>query len=247
MSRASSAPPGGGYLQRLKGALEGLSSAESAAVSAVAELLAERVRGGGVVHTFGCGHSALVAAEVSYRAGGLASVNFLGVLPGSAGWVSATDAETDPAPAARLVEQGGVESRDAVVLVSHSGAGPLALAVAGEAAARGAATVALSAAAHTPLARATTLGLATGAPADDCALHAGSAAYGSLSSVLAMALLNAVLAETITDLLAAGWRPPILKSIHADGGRARNASILAHLAPRIPCWQRIASVSREGA
>ena len=133
-----------------------------------------------------------------------------------------------------------------MVLVSHSGASPLALAVAREASARGAATVALSAAQDTPLARATTLGLATGAPADDCALHAGSAAYGSLSSVLAMALLNTLLAETITRLLAAGWPPPILESIHTDGGRARNASILARLAPRIPCWRQIACVSGEG-
>ncbi len=45
------------------------------AIRRAAEMVAETVGQGGLVHAFGTGHSHMLAEELFYRAGGLAAVN----------------------------------------------------------------------------------------------------------------------------------------------------------------------------
>ncbi|HXT71531.1 MAG TPA: sugar isomerase domain-containing protein [Vicinamibacterales bacterium] len=229
----------GSYLQRLGDYLEQMYAAEDTAIRDAVNLLVERLNRGGILHTFGTGHSSLVAAEPTYRAGGLAAVNFIGLLPGRTGWNAAIEIENDPSPAAGLVKQAGVRPEDIVIVISHSGRSPLVLAVADCAAAAGAAVMAVTASGRNPLASRATLVLETGAPADDCTMSSPLHPYGSVSSILTLMLLNAVIAGAVGFALDRDVALPVLESVHADGGPAHNASVMAPLVERVPCWSRM--------
>lgn len=238
-----SVAPHQAYMSRLEHYLQHMLAAQTGAIERAARLVAQRVQADGILHTFGSGHSSLVAAEPSYRAGGLATVNFLGLLPGSHGWIAATDSENDARPAARLIAEGGVRPGDVVAIVSHSGQSNLVRGVNDHARRAGAETLAFTASVANPLGSGVTIALETGAPADDCAMTSPVHPYGSISSILTLMLLNAVIAGAVGELIEAGRQPSVLESIHAEGGREHNERVMAVLASRVPCWKRIQCVS----
>ena len=92
-----------------------LSITQGPAINAAGELITKCILGGGVIHTFGCGHSSLVAAEPSFRAGGLAAINFLGVLPGRGGWLASTEFESKTQDAIKFLTRGGVRKQDIIL------------------------------------------------------------------------------------------------------------------------------------
>lgn len=102
--------------------------------------------------------------------------------------------------------------------------------------------LAFTASANNPVASHATLVLATGAPADDCAMSSPVHPYGSISSILTLMLLNAVIAGAVGLLLCRGNELPVLESVHADGGPEHNERIMAPLASRIPCWNSMPCV-----
>src|SRR5262249_1729987 len=59
------------YWQQIRRVLGEL---EEQQVKAAADLVANALYGGGIVHVFGGGHSALLAQEVFFRAGGLVAI-----------------------------------------------------------------------------------------------------------------------------------------------------------------------------
>ena len=234
----------GTYLERVGAYLEQMYAAEDHSILEAATLVADCIDSGGVLHTFGTGHSGLVAAEPSYRAGGLAAVNFLGILPGRTGWGAAIAIENDPDPAERLIRDGGVRPGDVVAIVSHSGRSPLVLAAAEYAVRAGASVLAFTASAKNRLAAHAALVLETGAPADDCAMSSPVHPYGSISSILTLMLLNAVIAGAVGILIQRGRDIPVLESVHADGGPAHNERIMAPLAARVGCWTRMPCIEK---
>ncbi len=54
--------------------MEKLAETQLPAIGQAADLIAERVAGGGIIFTFGTGHSHELAEEVAYRAGGVVPV-----------------------------------------------------------------------------------------------------------------------------------------------------------------------------
>ena len=63
------------YLNRLIELLDRFRITQRDALGRAAEILAERLQRGGVLHLFGTGHSHMIAEEIFYRAGGLVPVN----------------------------------------------------------------------------------------------------------------------------------------------------------------------------
>jgi len=210
-----------------------------------ADELSKIITKGGVFHTFGCGHSALVAAELSYRAGGLACVNFLGLLPGNAGWVAATEAETDSSLATKLISKSGMINTDMVAIVSHSGKSPLVLKVVETAHQVGASVLAVTRSIDTPLSQQADFTLVTDVPPNDCALEMQGYQFGSLSSVVSSTLLNTLVTMTVEKLLAQGVDPMLLKSVHSPNGTFHNQEVMARLKTRIPCWWHNTSVEEN--
>jgi len=63
------------YFSALLRVLTNVMESQSEPIARAADVLARAVAKGGILHTFGTGHSHLIAEELYYRAGGLVSVN----------------------------------------------------------------------------------------------------------------------------------------------------------------------------
>lgn len=65
----------GSYHEKLVGALERIHAVQMPALNGVADRMFATMRGGGLVHLFGSGHSHLPVEEAFFRSGGLAPMN----------------------------------------------------------------------------------------------------------------------------------------------------------------------------
>ncbi len=114
------------YLQRLHDLLERFRTTQGVALAHAADLLADSLWRGGIVHLFGTGHSHMIAEEVFYRAGGLIAVNAMldGSVVLSGGALRTTDTERTPGAAAAIALRYDLRAGDCGVVISHSGRNP---------------------------------------------------------------------------------------------------------------------------
>ena len=102
---------------------------EAEAVQHAAQVLSRAVGAGGVVHVFGAGHSQLVAADATYRAGGPAWTN--GILDPALsimrGALASTLTEKIAANADAIFRQVSPQPQDACVAVCNSGTTPISV------------------------------------------------------------------------------------------------------------------------
>lgn len=114
------------YLDRLRDLLERFRVTQREALNRAAGTVAECLRGGGMVHLFGTGHSHMIAEEVFYRAGGLIPMNAMldasVVLSGGA--TRSTETERTPGAAAAIAARYDLRADDAGVVISNSGRNP---------------------------------------------------------------------------------------------------------------------------
>lgn len=106
------------YYRRAGELLDRAWKANAATIDALAPVIGECVAGGGVVHTFGSGHSELISREIIGRAGGLVCVT--GIVDPTAGFV-----ENLPGYGTRLAErydrQHGLRAGEVLIAISNSG------------------------------------------------------------------------------------------------------------------------------
>lgn len=247
----ASRAPGSGAAQYLRRAAEVLARAsedEQANLLEAATRIVDRLARGGLIHTFGTGHSHLMAEEVFYRAGGLARVNPLLVdalmLHVSASGSSAL--ERQPGLAAGLMKAHPMQSEDVLILASNSGGNAVSVELAVLARQRGVLVIALTSLKHARSA----LGRSAadsrlheeadivldnhGEPGDACIPVPGSdAVVGPTSTVVGAALLNALMAEVTFQMVARGLDPEIFTSANTSGGDERNAALIARYQARI--------------
>ncbi|HJN90678.1 MAG TPA: sugar isomerase domain-containing protein, partial [Verrucomicrobiota bacterium] len=111
------------YLQTVKGQIEALGNSQVASVETAAGWFAEAISAGRLVYIFGTGHSHMLAEELFYRAGGLASIVPMLqpqlMLHESAS--ASTQAERDPEIVRELLQQYPMSSGDVLVVASNSG------------------------------------------------------------------------------------------------------------------------------
>ncbi|MGB0416242.1 MAG: sugar isomerase domain-containing protein [Coraliomargarita sp.] len=199
--------------------------------------IAESIAADGVLHTFGSGHSQILAAEIERRAGGLVPVSSIN--DPADGWP-----EQIAGYGARLFQryayQYAVQPNDLVLVISNSGRNASPIEVAMEAKAAGLGVLALT---SLDMSKATTsrhpsgkklyeladLVLDNGGMPGDAAIDAPGFAYkvGPTSTMSGALLLNLLSMEIIENLIAMGVTPPTYVSQNADGGAEHNEA-LAH-------------------
>ncbi|WP_216207163.1 sugar isomerase domain-containing protein [Amycolatopsis aidingensis] len=241
------------YSERMCAALGTIVRDEAAAIRTAATLVADQLRGDGLVYVYGPGaHSALAVQDVFYRPG--CPVNLAPVIdPGTTllgGAFRSTAAERAEGHVADVVAGSGVSSGDPFIIVNAFGVNAAAVGAAEAARDLGARVIALSsraAAAALPsghparardgedLSTLAEVHIDTHVPAADVMLDAGPGVrVGGASTALNSFALHAVLASAVEQIVAAGGEAWVWRSSYTEGGDAHNARAAERVRERVP-------------
>lgn len=238
------------YLNGVIHLLERIRDEESESLQKAAEIMAEAVVGGQRIFAFGCTHSSLPIQDLVYRAGGLMLINPI-FAPGIASM------ETRPATMSSAIERlsgyalvilDGTPAQpgDVLILVSVSGRNAVPVELAQYARERGLKVIGVTSLAYSG---AVTSRHPTGKKMHEFAhvvldnkVDKGDAMlqtegvpqkFCPASGVTSIALLQALVAGTIEELLRRGFTPPIFLAGNVDGGMEYNARLVAQYKDRI--------------
>jgi len=220
------------YVDGLQGVLERIKREQAGKIKQAGELVAAALSAGGVIHTFGTGHSHLIADEAFFRAGGIAAINpildeRLIFLKGA---LESTRAEREDGLARELIAREDVRAEDAAIIISNSGRNAVPVEMALEMKARGVRVIAItsldqslaSPARHSSGKRLYELADVT---IDNCvpmgdallSLPGMDSKIGPSSTVAGAAIINSIIVEALDELLRRGERVPVLPSANVEG------------------------------
>lgn len=222
------------YLTRANEMLARAWTVNTPTIEKLAPIIGQSVVQGGIVHTFGSGHSELIAREIIGRAGGLVCVN--GIIDPTAGFV-----ENLVGYGTRLVErhdrQYQLLAGEVIIVISNSGKNSAPLEVALYAQKKGLTVVGLTA-----LAMSTTYPTVHpegrklhevadyvldngGVPGDAIIEVQDGIKAGPTSTFIGCSLLNWLMLAVVEWLKANGHPLPILRSQNLPGSIERNREL----------------------
>lgn len=203
-------------------------------IAKLAPLIGESIAQGGVLHTFGSGHSELIAREIIGRAGGLVCIN--GVIDPTAGFI-----ENLVGYGTKLIErydrQYQLLAGETIIVISNSGKNSSPLEVALYAKKKGLRVVGLTA-----LAMSTTYPTVHpegkklhevadfvldngGVPGDAIVEVKDGVMAGPTSTFIGCSLLNWLTLSVVDWLVANGHTPPLLRSQNLPGSIEHNRAL----------------------
>lgn len=236
------------YLVKIQALLQEACHTEEHVINRIAAVITARLAKGGIIQLFGCGHSNLIAQEPFYRAGGLVPVmpvyNESIMLHNGA--VQASINEKDSAISKEIVKSLSFGEYDTLFVISNSGRNPAPIEVAQSAVSSGVYTVGILSRHYTSeshpskhhsglrLEEVVDESLNNHSPAGDGILKTGAQQlYGSSSSLLSIALLNAVLTRVIQLMEKQVIEPPIFMSGNDDNSQEHNEKMVERYRDRI--------------
>lgn len=214
----------------------------AATLTQLGGVIGESIAAGGVLHTFGSGHSALVAREIIGRAGGLVCVSGL---PDPTGGFAENLPGYGAALAERYDRQHGLRAGETIIVVSNSGKNSSPIEVALYARQKGLQVVALTSLAMARAVATVHPGgkklhevadytLDNGGAVGDALVDAAEGVKAGPTSTLTGALLLQLLSlEVISWLQAHGQAPPLLRSQNLPGAIAFNRELARRYAGRL--------------
>lgn len=231
-------------------ALGGLLHREADHIATAADWMADAIEHAGLVRAFGTGHSRLLAEEIFYRAGGLATVDaiFDGSTSGYSAVTMSEHAERLEGLGPLIVAHSRMAPPDVLLVFSQSGRNAVPIEVATSARARGVRTVAITSLRHSAgqpsrhssglhLKDVADLVIDTGTPDGDCSVALPNGLLmGPLSTLVGSAVAQILVIETAHRLCEKGIEPPVFHSGNVDGGREWNERLLERYWDRIPGW-----------
>jgi uncharacterized phosphosugar-binding protein len=238
------------YLELLQDLLRRIVDEQADKIEAAAELWAQAIANGGMVHVFGSGHSSLVCQDVYGRAGGFVQVNWIvsdDLLPLRG--MRSSGIERLSGLAAVLLDAEPVRAGDALVVVSNSGRNAVPVEMAELAVARDVRTIAVTSVQHSSafasransgrrLFEVAEVVLDNLGVAGDAAIRVGSPGHavdvGATSTIMGATLLQAVSVGAATRLAAMGIPPRVFVSANVDEGDAQASEALGGLTGLVP-------------
>jgi uncharacterized phosphosugar-binding protein len=209
-------------------------TANAPTVARLAPILGQVVASGGVIHTFGSGHSELISREIIGRAGGLVCVT--GIIDPTAGFI-----ENLVGYGTKLIErydrQYQLRAGEVLIAISNSGKNCSPIEVAQYAKRKGLTVVALSCLA---MSRATPSQHPSGQRLFECADHVldnggvpgdaivevGNGIHaGPTSTLIGCSVLNWLMLSTMEWLQAGGHSLPVLRSQNLPGAIEHNRAL----------------------
>jgi uncharacterized phosphosugar-binding protein len=230
------------YLDAVQAGLDRLRETQSENLRAAAGVLVEAVVEGRKLFSFGATHSFILTEELVYRTGGLMLVNpiyphgmNLSVRP----MPMTSQVERLEGMGRVLLEGSPAAAGDVLLIASASGRNPVVIDMALAAREQGLQTIGIvaleysgnSTSRHSSgklLHELCDMVIDECAPYGDCAVSIPGfpEKMGPLSTVLGCTVVNALVCEVVSQLVARGVTPPVFVSANLPGGDEHNASLL---------------------
>lgn len=216
------------YLSKITEALGRIENEEKEKLSEAIREVADTIKRGGLIFTFGCGHSHLPGLDAFYRAGGLANVSPM--------------LDTDlmlhngAAKSSRMEKMSGIANEifrrytptenDIIFIFSASGKNQVPVEMGDAAHAAGIKSIGISSMEYAEkggrLHEHVDIAIDCKVPYGDACLSVGEATMGGLSTYAACFILNTCLIEGARLALSEGTPPPVYLSGNVEGGREHN-------------------------
>jgi uncharacterized phosphosugar-binding protein len=216
-----------------------------------AQLITTAFVNGGILRTFGAGHSAVVASDMVYRAGGFVPVDMLAEqgLSGLTEHMKSEFLERLEGYAKIVLDYHDITPPDVLLVVSNSGrnAAPIEMAI--EATKRGVPVIAITSLAHS---KGTDSRHSSGrrlfdvadVVIDNCGvlgdaaitLEGVSRPVGPTSSIAGLFIVHAIMAQVAANMQREGIAPPLFRSGNLDGSWEMNSQLTREYRSRIHAW-----------
>lgn len=219
------------YFRLLGALLNRIEVEQMPSIQRAGDLVAAAIARGGIVHTFGAGHSHMIAEEAFFRAGGLAPVNAIldERLVFFRGAAESTQAEREAGYAEVVLQREDIQANDVAIVISNSGRNAVPIEMALGMQSRGLKVIAI-----------TNLRQSTGSTSrhssgkrlfevadvviDNCvqegdaSLEVSGTPYrvGPMSTVAGAAIINAVAIEAVDRLRKQGLPAPVFSSANVE-------------------------------
>ena len=238
------------YLNGVIGLLQRIADEEMPAIEQAAKLLADAIAEGRRIFAFGCTHSSLPIQDLVYRAGGLMLINPIfgpGITSLDVRPVTMTsEIERLQGYARILLDNSPIEPGDVLILVSVSGRNAVPIEMAQLAKERGIKVIGVTSRVYTEAFESrhpsgkkmyefADVVLDNKVDVGDAMLQAEGMPqkFCPASGVTSTALLHALVAATVEELLSRGITPPVFLAGNVDGGMEYNARLLKQYKDRI--------------
>ena len=230
------------YFSSIKDILANIQENQIEAMEAVSKLFTETIANGNTIFITGCSHSSIFAQEVFYRAGGLMLINPI-FLPGmtldTIPITQTTRYENISGIGTAVLSESKLRKGDTLVIASISGRNIVPVEMALWAKENGINTVSLTSINYSKavqsrhssgkrLFEATDFVLDVMCPKGDAVLEIDGLPEKTApaSTISGIAILHAIISETISKLIALGITPPVYLSANLDGGDEHNRRML---------------------
>lgn len=228
------ATPADSYFETATALLQRARETNAATIRTCAAIIGQSIADGGVLHTFGSGHSEIIGREIIGRAGGLMPVS--GVFDPGMGF-----SENVVGYGTRLAERyhntHGLHAGEVIIVISNSGKNASPIEVALAAKARGLTVIGLTSVAMSTTAKTVHPGGQNlhavcdyvldnhGVSGDAIVEVAAGQMAGPTSTLIGATLLNLLALETMTWLRDHGHELPVVRSQNLPGGMEANIAL----------------------
>lgn len=219
------------YINGLQGVLARIVDEQSDNIRNAGKIVADSIANGGIIHTFGTGHSHIIAEDAFFRAGGISAVNpilderfiFL------KGALESTRAERESGIASDLISHENVGPDDTAIIISNSGRNAAPVEMALEMKSRGASVIAITSitqsSASSPrhhsgkrLFEIADIAIDNCVPPGDALvqIEGNVNPTGASSTAAGSAVIHSIIIEALADLARRGVTPPVLPSANLE-------------------------------
>lgn len=219
------------YLHKIIACLEQIENEERERIDAVSRLVADTIKNGGLIFTFGCGHSHLPGLDAFYRAGGLANVSPMldTDLMLHNGAAKSSRMEKMSGIASEVFRRYTLSEKDIIFIFSASGKNQVPVEMAQEAKKAGVKSVGISSLAYVEkggrLHENVDIAIDCKVPYGDACMEVGEIKMGGLSTYASCFILNTCLINGAKIALKEGVKPPVYISGNVEGGKEHNVAL----------------------